>query len=397
MRESLESYRYFSLRLFILCSAIMACASPDAGSNSLQQPTTDSGRPHDGRRDLAQSEAKARLKQALDQNEYQDFALIIGDRDGNIWTYEKGVSVSENMIIWSASKWVTSTIMLDLVDEGKMRLESRPQEFISWWGDFGFPQRREMTLQQLLAFTSGFKDEERFIARCTFRPRIDFLDCAKRIFLNNPWSGSGDDNGGVEFRPGTTYSYGGKHMHIAGLIAMEALRVPTWHDVFDRYRKKTGLFPGSESRFKDISEKNPMPSGGLHTTALEYAEFLRRHLKGDIVSASSRAKLYQDHTPEGRVRIEYSPIRDEYHKIGVSEDWHYGLGLWIECPQSNWSAECGRAPIYSSPGAKGFYPWIDFEKGYFGVLATKKYDAATTSVKLVRPVRSLVEQVVQER
>ena len=51
-------------------------------------------------------------------------------------------------------------------------------------------------------------------------------------------------------------------------------------------------------------------------------------------------------------------------------------------------------PIFSSPGAKGFYPWIDCQRGYFGIVATDQHNPVRSAIKLIRPLLPLIEERV---
>lgn len=320
----------------------------------------------------------------INQAPYTNLTVVIGDKTGILYSYSKGsADLDRNLVIWSASKWVTSTMLLRLVDEGTLQLSDHPQPTIDWWVAGLKPNRLDLTLEQLLSFTSGMKDPSMLMA-CEFRPLTPYEDCAKDIY-----------NNGLDFAPGTTYYYGGAHMHIAGLMAMKKLGVASFNDVFLRFKRDTGLFPQSGSAFKTPSTINPMPSGGLNTSAREYAEFLRQHLNRSLLSQTSYAKMYADHTAAPQVTISYSPVRDAYKDAeAVSQDWHYGLGVWLECPQAAWSASCAQNTIYSSAGAQGFYPYIDPAHGYYGVVATDESNPAQTAVKLMQPLRPLIESLV---
>ena len=59
--------------------------------------------------------------------------------------------------------------------------------------------------------------------------------------------------------------------------------------------------------------------------------------------------------------------------------WHYSLGHWIEDDPAGDGA-------YSSPGAFGFYPWIDTSKTLYGVVArivlAGAYDSALCGAQI---------------
>ena len=48
--------------------------------------------------------------------------------------------------------------------------------------------------------------------------------------------------------------------------------------------------------------------------------------------------------------------------------------MWVECNSSTFEDYCDTIHIRSSPGAYGFYPWIDRTRNYYGILATEDAD-----------------------
>src|SRR5262249_48883407 len=66
----------------------------------------------------------------------------------------------------------------------------------------------------------------------------------------------------------------------------------------------------------------------------------------------------------------YSPVNESRPGMPTNdvsdEKWHDSIAHWVE--------EDG---TFSSPGADGFYPWIDASKTYYGILA--RFDPSTQS------------------
>ena len=125
---------------------------------------------------------------------------------------------------------------------------------------------------------------------------------------------------------------------------------------------------------------NPVLSGGADTTAATYGEFLRKILNGDL-----RIKDYLGthavcaHTNSSDCPTAlYSPVNETAPgsvNTVSDEAWHYSLGHWVEDdPKVGDGA-------FSSPGADGFYPWIDASKTYYGVLARYDPDTLVTPAK----------------
>lgn len=113
---------------------------------------------------------------------------------------------------------------------------------------------------------------------------------------------------------------------------------------------------------------NPSLAGGIATTPAAYTAFLRHILSGDL-----RMKNYLGTNAvcaaansSGCPTAIYSPVNQSAPGLPddvSTEAWHYSLGHWVEDDPSVGDGS------FSSPGADGFYPWIDASKTYYGVLA----------------------------
>ncbi|MCU0664529.1 MAG: hypothetical protein MUC50_19655 [Myxococcota bacterium] len=101
---------------------------------------------------------------------------------------------------------------------------------------------------------------------------------------------------------------------------------------------------------------SPQLAAGVYTTASTYAAFLRKILSGTL------AILH--HLGENAVCTLPQSCPDKATYSPSPETWHYSWGHWVE---DDSAAENDGA--FSSPGAFGFYPWIDAEKQYYGLLA----------------------------
>lgn len=117
-----------------------------------------------------------------------------------------------------------------------------------------------------------------------------------------------------------------------------------------------------------LDYSNPSLAGGADTTAGYYGTFLRKILNGDL-----RMKDYLSADPvcthtnsSDCPSALYSPVNEVAPgpvNTVSDEAWHYSLGHWIEDDPSVGDG------AFSSPGADGFYPWIDASKSYYGILA----------------------------
>jgi len=108
----------------------------------------------------------------------------------------------------------------------------------------------------------------------------------------------------------------------------------------------------------------PQLAGGITTTARDYATFLRKLLAGQLKMSTWLGTSAVCTNPTLCTSAVYAPLP-------ASLSWHYSVGHWIEDdPQADGA--------FSSPGAFGFYPWIDATRSYYGVLARVDFGGAVT-------------------
>ena len=119
----------------------------------------------------------------------------------------------------------------------------------------------------------------------------------------------------------------------------------------------------------------PQPAGGVRTSAQEYAKFLRKMLSGDLRMGSALGTHAVCTNPATCASAVSTPIPGD-------ESRSYSLGHWVEDDPTVGDG------AFSSPGAFGFYPWIDSDKAYYGIVARAAGGgAAIESVKCGRLIR----------
>jgi hypothetical protein len=166
---------------------------------------------------------------------------------------------------------------------------------------------------------------------------------------------------------GKFYYNGGHFQHHAAVdMGLGAMNNEALHDEISRQI-------GSDIHF---SYDSPQLAAGVSIDATNYAQFLRKLLRGDLVLGALLGTDAVCTNPQTCPTAVSTPI-------GKAESWHYSLAHWIEDdPKVGDGA-------FSSPGAFGFYPWIDASKTYYGVLARHEmsFTAAAKSARCGRAIR----------
>lgn len=99
----------------------------------------------------------------------------------------------------------------------------------------------------------------------------------------------------------------------------------------------------------------PQLAGGIYTNAANYGAFLQRVVGGPLRIGALLGAHPVCTNPHTCAAAVYTPI--------PAESDHYSIGHWVE---DDPAAGDG---AFSSPGAFGFYPWVDASKTWWGVLA----------------------------
>jgi hypothetical protein len=119
-----------------------------------------------------------------------------------------------------------------------------------------------------------------------------------------------------------------------------------------------------------LDYNQPLLAGGIYASADDYTPILRAILSGalamrDALGTSPVCAFTTGTCDDGPLAYS-SPI--------VTEHWHYSIAHWVEddATQNNDGS-------FSSPGAFGFYPWINAAKTYYGVIS--RYEPANGDIQ----------------
>lgn len=99
----------------------------------------------------------------------------------------------------------------------------------------------------------------------------------------------------------------------------------------------------------------PLLAGGVIASANDYAAILRAIVGGRLAM--------RDALGTHAVCAWIGPGCDAVRSPALTVQWHYSISHWIEDDPATGDG------AFSSPGAFGFYPWIEANKQYYGVIS----------------------------
>ncbi len=267
-------------------------------------------------------------------------------RDGKVQmqNYYGTYSANTRVSIASASKWLSALVVARLVEKGQLHW----QDTVGKWIPDAPVDKRDITLVQLFSHTSGLPGNE---TGCLGNRFISLDNCARQI-LALP----------LESVPGSSFSYGGNSMQVAGRLA-EIASGKNWNQIFyDELVVPLGLtqtdFATGSTQDGYVWVGNPRIAGGVRSSLSDYGRVLDVLLAGGLngtqsfLSADTLAFMSYNQAAGKLVINTPSP-----------ETFGYGIGQWVEAVDAK-----GLTTRVSSPGAFGMTPWVDWAAGSNGII-----------------------------
>lgn len=234
--------------------------------------------------------------------------LWLGEKGEYVQTYGVGTietgappDLRDHIRIASITKTFVGTVLLQLVDEGRITLATPLADF-----DLDFPHSATATLADLLGMTAGIYDythDQSFIDRYTADPLMAFgPDDALAISRGHP----------PDFAPGTSISYCDANYIILGKIAEQVTGTSIEHALSTRILEPYGLsatsFPvnpampepvmrgysqaGAGEPLRDVTASNPngaWTAGAMVSDLADLRTWARLLANGDLLSPATQA------------------------------------------------------------------------------------------------------------
>jgi D-alanyl-D-alanine carboxypeptidase len=281
-----------------LTSAALVClavACGNAGGQTAAASITPATTPASAARaaDLPVTEAEVRqAAQALVSKGARQAIAAVQDRGRLVAAAvpDAAAPTRQMVRIGSATKMFTAAIVLQLVHEGRIKLDAPAGRYLPLLGEAG----RQITIRELLQHRSGLPDYTAYAswmkmadASATIGPR----DCL-RFALSHP----------LLFPPGSQWSYSNTNYIALGLIVEAVTRHPFAAELAARITGPLGLrstllpttrtVPGLADD-PGINPGVPWTAGGIVSTAHDLARFLSALIAGRLLAPAELTEMEQ--------------------------------------------------------------------------------------------------------
>ena len=272
--------------------------------------------------------------------------LIVDAAGATLFAGTRGaLDLGARLPVASASKLISALVTQRAIDTGLLDPAATTADVLGWDGPEG-----AVDLPALHGFVSGLDPEP----GCVLRPQITLAACVDEIRA-----------AGLQHSPGAVFHYGSGHQHVAGRMVEVATGLP-WNDAFSALLAAPLGLTDPGLRYvtlpqRDLGTTNPLVAGGLWATPAEYARLVLplaaagRVDGAPFLSPAAVDALFANTHPTATVG--YAP------DAVLPYDFRYGYGAWLLCP-----GPVPTCPVIASPGAYGFTPWIDRDRGLVALL-----------------------------
>jgi CubicO group peptidase (beta-lactamase class C family) len=276
-----------------------------------------------------------------------NLVAMVWKGDSLVYKKEMGEFNSKTQApIASCSKWLTAALVMQFVDEGKIKLDDKVTKYLPEFENYF---KGYITIRHCLSHMTGITDEANFFKRILARKKYNSLEEEVSDFAARK----------IRANPGEDFWYGNIGLNIAGRI-LEVVSKKK----FDQLIKQKLLTPlgMKKTSFSTIDNSAVNPSGGAVSTADDYMKFLVLLLnKGkfngqQLLSEASVNLLLQTQTKTSQIK--YAPA--------AASGYNYALGCWVIEQDAT-----GKATVAASPGLFGTWPMIDYCRGYAYIVFVK--------------------------
>ncbi len=240
-------------------------------------------------------------------------AVLVADHGRTVYQRAFGLSNMElnapnktttRFEIASMTKPMTAIAVLQLVQEGKVRLNGKIKEYLPWYPS---ETGSRITVEQLLNHTSGIRQDIAFDepspgAEVVAAINADLFsnDSLVKLIARRP----------LRFEPGTDYGYSSDAYAVLGAIVEHASGKPYWDAMRERIFDRTGMTETGVSRlaplvreraggyaqtfdgFENAPHIGVSPAGGLYSTLRDLHRFDQALYGDTLVNAESRALIF---------------------------------------------------------------------------------------------------------
>ena len=284
----------------------------------------------------------------------QDQKVLGNNAVAMIWTdtlvYKKELgdfTSTTQTPIASCSKWLTTALVMQFIDEGKLSLDDKVSKYIPLFATYN---KNYITIRHCLSHMTGIQSEVSKLVKFVAQPKkYNSLEDEVNDFAKKE----------IQSNPGTEFSYSDIGIDIAARIVEIVSKKK-----FDLLIRAKLLVPLQmrQTSFTTLDGSAINPSNGAVSTASDYIHFLQMLLNNGKYNGQ---QVLSEEAVKQMRQVQTSPEIMKYVPK-VAQGYSYALGSWVIEEDNN-----KIAAVLTCPSLSGSWSVIDFCKGYACLIFVK--------------------------
>lgn len=207
--------------------------------------------------------------------------------------------------IASMTKPMTAIAIMQLVQEGRVRLDGKVSDYLPWYPS---ESGRQITVEQLLSHTSGIRQDIGFGDDPS--PGVEVVAAINADLLSNDSLVKVIARRPLRFEPGKEYGYSSDAYAVLGAIVEHVTGKPFWQALRERVLDRAGMTETGVSFLRPLVPHRAdgyaqgfegytnaphigvTPAGGLYSTVRDLYRFDRALYTDTLVNEQSKALLF---------------------------------------------------------------------------------------------------------
>lgn len=305
------------------------------------------------------------------------FVQVFQD-DTEIFTFQSGgVTADTQLPMASATKWLSSAIVLRLAERGLFNLDDRIGDYLPIFDTYG---KGDVTIRQCFAMKSGLYETT---VDYETAQMLTLTQSVNQIAINTP----------IVFTPGTQLAYEGDGMQVVGRIC-EVVTGKDWHTLAQEELAQPLGMASTDYLHWTV---NPGVPRGSRTTPASYQKLLRMILRNGLADDGSlylTSRTVQEwFTNQTQGLPEYDSAWPAYDDYPYGERPDYGHGSWVMAH----NPATGQVEEIASPGAYGTFPWVDVKRRLRGIIAMYAFPGFSVTqlndLRVIEALRAEIDRV----
>ena len=279
-----------------------------------------------------------------------DFSVVIAVADSIVYQKNFGDAANAKMpfSIGASSQWLTTALLLQLADEGKLSLDDPVSKYLPVFESY---RRNFVTLRHCLTHQTGLGKEGFKLAGFFEKKKFSSLEEEVADILKKEIHA----NAGEEFR----------YSNYGTVVAARVAEVITKKRFDQIIRTKLFVPLGMRNTsFTTDDGSAPNPAMGAKSTAADLTRFLQMLLnKGKAGEKQILSEAAVDEMRKVQVAASQTKVVPK-----VDEGFAFALGIWTAD-----NTPGIKAPALVAPSLTGTWPEVDFARGYAFVLLARDF------------------------